>query len=1434
MAVEISLAQFSKIASGDYNAGQIDFKTKEDGTVELVKINNHVWQTSKNNVVLSPERILEVKEAFLNALQKAGVSKAKLAEVRDRLGLPTELDLATNKEQRTGILKTRFSPLTRAQARELIDTYANYGKGCTQESLRELSLEAYEAGYNTRNMSASHIRTRDNTNLVSMALYNSKGGAGVNYGLTDAISLLSASRPLADLGAAQSRRFTGANAVNEQAKQHTVLVNSFQSLVSAALKMLPAGVRESGEFTLAGETVNLVKGEDGDLQALVGKGNLATKVNLKMDADTFIARLLGRTVMDAETLGASAQKNILGMVYDNDLKGGLVVSEKTSVTRQLSALILAKKSDNKVNLEALIKGNYNTGILEEMAERALAGENVGDCKEALDAYHDKLVKDNASLPEEMKTILGKVANIPLEKPASGEGEFVVKAPITGNINNVIQAIPQQAPAQVPNSLQDIGGLDGVKDFVANLIFSDDTMVADVVVSKTGESMRKMLTNDKNVVALAEIIKNPSILKTVCAPQIADVVMEGFDKITDAIGKEFEKATGKKLADAAKETDFVSQLSQFLKDPGKMLGVDLATFDNIILSMASKGCEKIQAFINKDVFKVGNANVNANGGLVNNPYEKLSADEIGKQLDGKGLNEILDTASNSDSPGQVGFFRQVISTYFTSLGKADKRSCFSAALKYAQSFDFGNLTGAALDSAKAVAVNKFTGAILKGTSPLLQKMMQGLPKEIMGGYAEALDDMKSSLAPIPRKIVQAHFMQMINESKGKGDGKEIESIELEKSLGAASVGEAFLCKFKIKGEGKPKSFVVKIMRHDAERRVKAEAEIFTAAAKKIGPGMAKTWEGQLKQYMTEFDFRNEAANVEEGVKLYDIAGNETHALRALAPDVKSMKMSTIVAPKKDVMVAEVAEGKTVDKFFKSNIAEIRKAASSVFEQDPVTGRIKWVDGPIDPKTNKPKKVPVVKQDIPGGALPNMIDWARKHYADIKGSQKMLVQATKAWFHEALLGSGKFHGDTHAGNLMVSNKGITFIDFGNLYQLKADAPLLDEKGDAVIDPNTNQPKTVNERHELLRIIMGATFRDKTFMLEGFEKLLSPAGKVALKANRAKAEAILDSVLKKGRFSYDMVYRLNAAVAELQKLGLELPPQINCFVQSMARLSNTLSEMNTIINQTSELLDAADGYIRQGPAPQRDELDLLGMALDFRNTPEGKMPVADDHSVVGLAKNGKDVPISAFCHRLTDEVGFGGFSLEDGETFQAGGDYHSRVMDRILNANDPVAEARKLADMFKTHADAEHNESSQIYVDLVDEAIVKLEQDLAAADTQEKKSAAVKAFASSYGTSLQKVMEGIQQIEGSLVYMRTFESVEAPSSFANAVMTTIMDNFDALSDTFADSRTRLIGDVYTITSSELKTGWFAGEATRVQAVKDDALQMAGDNSYQIDIGV
>ncbi len=205
-------------------------------------------------------------------------------------------------------------------------------------------------------------------------------------------------------------------------------------------------------------------------------------------------------------------------------------------------------------------------------------------------------------------------------------------------------------------------------------------------------------------------------------------------------------------------------------------------------------------------------------------------------------------------------------------------------------------------------------------------------------------------------------------------------------------------------------------------------------------MDKTWEGQLKQYMTEFDFRTEAENINTGVELYDIKGGANDGLKAIAPNVTSMKLSDVVPPQKNVLVAQVAVGKTVDSYFKDEIGEVRNAT----------------------------------------------------YNDLRSASGNILQATKVWFYEAIFGSGKFHGDTHSSNLMIGRNDITFIDFGNLYQLKS-----------------NRADGVNERHELVRVIMGAAFRDKDFVLAGFEKLLSPEGKAALAANRKKAEAILESV-------------------------------------------------------------------------------------------------------------------------------------------------------------------------------------------------------------------------------------------------------------------------------------------------------------------------------------
>ncbi len=189
------------------------------------------------------------------------------------------------------------------------------------------------------------------------------------------------------------------------------------------------------------------------------------------------------------------------------------------------------------------------------------------------------------------------------------------------------------------------------------------------------------------------------------------------------------------------------------------------------------------------------------------------------------------------------------------------------------------------------------------------------------------------------------------------------------------------------------------------------------------------------------------------------GRTAESLAAIAPNVTSMKLSDVVPPQKNVLVAQVAVGKTVDSYFKDEIGEVRNAASSVFERDETTNRVKWEDKVVNAETGETKKVPVFRQNIPGTAILNLQSWLSATYNDLRSASGNILQATKVWFYEAIFGSGKFHGDTHSGNLMIGRNDVTFIDFGNHYQLKS-----------------NRADGVNERHELVRVIMGAAFRDK----------------------------------------------------------------------------------------------------------------------------------------------------------------------------------------------------------------------------------------------------------------------------------------------------------------------------------------------------------------------
>ena len=275
-----------------------------------------------------------------------------------------------------------------------------------------------------------------------------------------------------------------------------------------------------------------------------------------------------------------------------------------------------------------------------------------------------------------------------------------------------------------------------------------------------------------------------------------------------------------------------------------------------------------------------------------------------------------------------------------------------------------------------------------------------------------------------------------------------------------------------------------------------------------------------------------------------------------------------------------------------------------------------------------------------------------------------------------------------------------------------------------------------------------------------------------------------------------------------------------------------MNTIINQTRALIDKVDGYVRPGPAPQRDELDLIGIALDFRTSAEGQVRVDDDNGQLSWGKaNGEPFQVSTYLHHLGAE-GFGGFSFEDRPFQKPNGAYYKKVLERMTNAQNPAEEARKLTDMFAASADLEHNKANKSYVLTLNEAVEKIKN----AKTDVEKTAAVKSFALQYGSIINSICMAMQATEGVVVELRELEEAGKiqPKSFASALMGILTDNFDALSNTFADSTGRLLVDVKSISMNELGLGLFSGQQATIDAIKKDARDMPGENSYQVDIGV
>ena len=743
---------------------------------------------------------------------------------------------------------------------------------------------------------------------------------------------------------------------------------------------------------------------------------------------------------------------------------------------------------------------------------------------ALDAHYDKIVSQHHLVGKDMLALYDKLE-------------------AAGDVSRQIR-LPAPAPQVAPGAGRPTAQQQGVHDFAADLLLADDISDYDKDVGASGylDGMRLRNVFAKHKATIASLMdaraadksSTPAALASL-DPSMRDAVVKLIDTLNGRKqgGESSDQCLTRHVSDFDQtvssregkvEMDDLSKKTQFEK-----AGLGKTADDAFALrqKMTRDGADELDIYDAVDSLKAedrefdyrrhGRANFFAQMELeLNKSLEEAMANTVQAQvktmiatvfpqenpaaLDPK--SSLATIVSDRASDPQMKLLKQTLDVYFERMGNVDKRNMMARLVRH-------TVDGAS-DGIRF-------GELLKGAGPILQKMMQGLDPDTFTdpNFRLAIADMRSKLAPIPEKAVKAQFADLIARSKGA-----IESITVTNALGAASVGQTFLCSIQMKGEVQPRECVIKMLRPDAHMRALREAEIFRDVAKGI-EGMSLTFEGKLDGIMRELDLTIEADNVKTGLDVYD-AG--THKVNKTFSNVASMRLSEIpgTEPTKGLMVLERAPGVPMDKFLEDANASIETARTDTIRD--IRGR------------------------SPDSALVKMLEGAKSltaRYEDALAKHDALSNLTTIWIREGLFTkTGFYHGDLHAGNIMVPTdrdisrgvpNGVTMIDFGNATKL-----------------------TPAEQKNVIRIIAGAAGNDPALFLNGLGELLSPAGKASLAGHRREVEGIVRDILAKGTGN-DAGLRMTAVFKLLQaKFSIEVPPVIGGFQSSQERLTVAMESM------------------------------------------------------------------------------------------------------------------------------------------------------------------------------------------------------------------------------------------------------------------------------------
>ena len=696
----------------------------------------------------------------------------------------------------------------------------------------------------------------------------------------------------------------------------------------------------------------------------------------------------------------------------------------------------------------------------------------------------------------------------------------------------------------------------VQNLLADFVYPEDTQIMDKNADHPEEFIRTVLL--QNTSALAVLIKqikdgNGDIITDVMKKMSLEKIFEGRQDNFASVISENVKAFCNHCADSFEEKDSVEQIASGLK----------SMLENKKDKEVTDLMKQLHAASETSVKKACNTLQEDVSELANDVFAELK-DENTNTLKG-----IMKNAARSKN-GQGKFTRTVFDNYFKSMPVLDQRAMLASVLRTSRKVEVPNMTYEQLiddiharnlkgysefykgrqyyekkltDAEKqkldeyrktkehTIMSANYLGGLIRGAGPLFQKMMQGLPEETLPKEIRlALRDVKSKLPPMPERVVKTQMNAIIERSGGI-----VKKIDVVKNLGAASVGQTFLCK--LYGPSLPKEgrkVVIKLLRSDVQNRMFREEKVMLKCARDTDEGMEKTYKGQLEQYHKELDLINEMTNAKEGSTFYD--GKEK--------GVEVEKINDIITHTTNSLVIEQADGKTLDDILLDADALKNRALEELSEKE--MGK----DGKLH-SNGKIRRLPgdFAKQlELKNELIDKANDLIRK--------RDFMASASRLWVSEAMFGSGYYHADLHAGNIMISDEKATMIDFGNSAKLD-----------------------VNQQKAITRMLAGAADQQKLDMnlfMEAFDSMLDKndpdVAQIYTAEKKQQLRTEFEKILKMGN-DKELGERISCALIRAQELGVPLSGTIVNFSQGQLRLQKSINDINNMISTLKNTIDWID---------------------------------------------------------------------------------------------------------------------------------------------------------------------------------------------------------------------------------------------------------------------